>query len=87
MWRETIEMLVGSGRLVHATSYSSHEHLCAVTNLRAIGADVVHAHANGWREEGSRVVTMDLLYQVRGLGMSPPARTLPLRSPSPGLPR
>lgn len=63
MWRDTIELLRDSGRLVHATSYSSHEHMLAVENLRAIGADIVEAYPNGFREEGNRVLHMDLLRQ------------------------
>lgn len=64
LWRDTIELLRDSGRLVYATSYSSHEHLSAVGNLRAIGATLVRAYPNGFREEGSRVVRMDLLRQA-----------------------
>ena len=63
LWRATVELLRDSGRLVWATSYSSHEHLAAVGNLRAVGARIEHAFPNGWREEGRRVVHFDLLRQ------------------------
>ena len=93
MWRDTIELLRDSGRLVHATSYSSHEHMLAVENLRAIGADIVEAYPNGFREEGNRVLHMDLLRQEgtrspsrstthgRGHG-APRRRSTPRRRPS-----
>ena len=53
-------LLRDSGRLIWAPSYSSHEHLAAVGNLAGIGARLVHAFPNGFREERGTVV-MDLL--------------------------
>ena len=69
-WRETVEMMRDSGRLIFATSYSSHEHLAAVTNLLGIGAEIVHAYANGFADEGAQVVHMDLLHPSGPLAAS-----------------
>ncbi|KAL1529053.1 hypothetical protein AB1Y20_000016 [Prymnesium parvum] len=59
-WRQTIELLVGTGRPVLATSYQSHEHLLAIHNLRALGARITHAFPNGLGEI-PQMAEMDLL--------------------------
>lgn len=54
LWRSTVEMLVLSRRLIWVTNYQSHEQMLAIDNLRGIGASIVHAHPNGFREESAQ---------------------------------
>ena len=61
LWRKTVELLVRAARPVWATSYTSHEHLGALENLRAAGARVGHAYNNGFGEASARAPTLDLL--------------------------
>ncbi|KAL3907184.1 MAG: hypothetical protein SGPRY_010270, partial [Prymnesium sp.] len=54
--------LLSSPRPVLATSYTSHEHLAALTNLRSLRAAVTRAFPNGFRDVSGRAESMDLLY-------------------------
>jgi len=68
LWRETIELMINAGRLIWATSYQSHEHLQAIINLRGVGAEIIYAFPNGFREKDEHGVVLNFVEPAGVLG-------------------